>query len=295
MKKIKIVKDQVLLFPDRKGKKKRVGKTSTVIKKKKKKVGKKTDITTFDNKKLEELVTKFISYAPVLDQILGLAPIHLYESEHNWLANDYVSSDQFLPYICKLIEIKEAIEEEKEEETNPKFKFFRGNAVQFLLNPHIDMKAKINYLKCIRGYRVKALDKLISNLNQREFVNFCPWTTEKDYLLEYSIYHFYERDTLPIYYYVAYYAQLLDVLGKGYGRYKSPNLKELESLCFDCFCDPIYIFPRQKELMEYMVLNKEANANRRKEEKEFIKIYESKKPSEFYHKYIPLTNCFVHM
>lgn len=245
---------------------------------------------TFDDKKLKEIIIGFIKYAPILDQILGLAPKHLFESEHNWLVNGFTNNSEFISHITKLTKIKEAIEKEKNDETNPSYKVYRGNAAQFLLNPDLNIKQKINYLKCMEEFRVVALDVLVRNLEGREFVNFCPWTTEKDYLLEYTIFHFYKKEPLPIYYYVAFYAQLLDIFATKYTDCSAADLEELDCAARDLFMDPVYIFPRKKELLQYMVLNKEANAKRTEKEKELIRILESKKKTG--EKYIPLSNWF---
>lgn len=251
---------------------------------------------------LGELIEDFITYAPYLDQLLALAPKHLKESETDMFKYNILDDEEAtfarIRYLNHLISVKRKILKELEKEdvvVKPKFDFYRGNPVQVLLDDNLTKTQKINYLQCMPSHRVDALILLVQGIQCTEFVNLCPWSTEKNYLLVYSIFHFYGRDIVPVYYFIQYYAELLNIFATGKFRWSGAEIIDLQWRVRN-FDNPIYVFPTNKELLKYMVLNKEAHANKTDEEKRLVQLFESIETSiEFKQKgdtYKPLANYF---
>lgn len=260
-----------------------------------------SQLCTYSDNQLKALVNSFISYAPLLDQLLALAPRHLMTSEIEMIATNSIdlrSETSYLkPFLEHCISVKENILNKESLETNPKFNFYRGNVVQFLLDVNLSENQKINYLKCLHQYRVEALAFLLQDIQYRQFKNLCPWTTEKNYLTHYSIFQFYRKDVQPIYYLLEYYAALLVLFTVGKVEWMGTELLELKKNVQEFKnTKPFYIFSQKKDLENYMLLNKEAQAsNTTEEEKNLIKKLESlETPREFRSgdTYKPLSHYF---
>lgn len=260
--------------------------------------------TSFNVKELSDLIKDFIEQAPVLDRILALAPKHLIEPETEFSALEYLDQSrqsQFLiKHLCQLANIKNKQQEEDDKmEGHPSHKFFKGNAVRFLLNEKFNQKQKINFLQCLPQLSVEALKRLVNDLKKRTFINLCPWSSEHHELQTYSIYNFFsEKEVFPIFFLINYYYHLLDIFSKseikdnylnvvGYSCHIN-HFTELEKKISQFQYGPFYVFPTPRYLLNYMMLNKMAKAGRDKAEQIIIDKLQSHIQSG--DKFIPLSN-----